>query len=321
MFNIKEDDFFVVMETCDGFFCTNQKGVSNILLSKDKKIYIVIFDSQKKLIGINIRNIYVSYYPLQNVAIEYPIKAVLMDLDGTTLYSEEFWIHVIEETVRLTSYDTDFSVSEADIPFVSGHSVSEHLQYCIDKYYPTCSLSKAINIYYEVSCKELNALLNGQLNGMKIQPAFYLKEFLLYLLDKKIKIGLVTSGLYEKAYPEIWSVCSSLNLGKPETVYNSIVTAGTPLKDHHVGTLGELSSKPHPWLYLEAAIVGLGISFEDRKHVIGIEDSGAGICALCAAGIPAIAMKNGNVIKSRLNSLCFDMCDTLLEVKEKYFDD
>lgn len=321
MFHIKENDFSIVMETCDGFFCAGQNGISYILQSKDKKIYIIVFDTQKKMMGILIRNSYVSYYPLQNVAIERPIKAVLMDLDGTTLYSEEFWVHVIEETIRLTSHDSAFSVSEVDIPFVSGHSVSEHLQYCIDKYYPKCSLTNAINTYYEISCRELNALLNGQLNGMKIQPAFYLKEFLLYLINKGIKIGLVTSGLYEKAYPEIWSVCSSLDLGKPETVYNSIITAGNPLKDHHVGTLGELSSKPHPWLYLETAIVGLGISFDNRKHVIGIEDSGAGICALCAAGIPAIAMKNGNIIKSGLNSLCTDMCDTLLEVKEKYFDD
>lgn len=309
------------METCDGFFSVGQNGVFNILQSKDKKIYIIVLDSQKIMMGINIRNSYVSYYPLQNVMLEPPIKAVLMDLDGTTLYSEEFWVHVIEETIRITSHDIFFSMSEADMPFVSGHSVSDHLQYCIDKYYPTCSLADAINIYYKISCQELNALINGQFNDMKIQPAFYLKEFLLYLIDNGIKIGLVTSGLYEKAYPEIWSVCSSLNLGRPEKVYNSIITAGNPLKDHHVGTLGELSSKPHPWLYLEAAIVGLGISFEERKHIIGIEDSGAGICALCAAGIPAIAMKNGNVIKSGLNSLCIDICDTLLEIKEKYFDD
>ena len=30
------------------------------------------------------------------------------------------------------------------------------------------------------------------------------------------------------------------------------------------GTLGELSPKPHPWLYAEAACIGLGIPFEER---------------------------------------------------------
>ena len=318
MRNIETKDFYAVKETHDGLFCTSQDGISCILQSKDRKIYIIIFNSQKRIIGINTRDSYISYYPLRDVEIERPIKAVLMDLDGTTLYSERFWIHVIEETIRLAAHDAAFFVTEVDIPFVSGHSVSEHLQYCIDKYYPLCCLVDAINIYYDVSHRELDALIHGQLRGMQVQPAFYLKEFLHHLSDNEIKIGLVTSGLYEKAYPEIWSVCSSLELGTPESTYNSIITAGYPLKDHHIGTLGELSSKPHPWLYLEAAIVGLGIPFSERSHVIGIEDSGAGICALCAAGIPSIGMRNGNITRSGLESLCSDMCNSLEEIKEKY---
>ena len=153
---------------------------------------------------------------------------------------------------------------------------------------------------------------------MNIKPADYLKEFLMYLIKNGIKVGLVTSGLYEKAYPEIWSVCSMLDLGKPEDIYDSIITAGVPLKAHHIGTLGELSAKPHPWLYLETALVGLNISIDERNHILGIEDSGAGICSLRGAGIPAIGLKGGNIKQSGLSSLCFDMCDNLQEIKEKY---
>ncbi len=29
-----------------------------------------------------------------------------------------------------------FELEQADLPFVSGHSVSEHLQYCVGKYCP-----------------------------------------------------------------------------------------------------------------------------------------------------------------------------------------
>lgn len=319
MINIKVNDFSSVSVTCDGFFHIHKNCVTKILQSKDRKIYLIMFDDRQMLIGVNTQDSFVSYYPIQKSNIEYPIKAVLMDLDGTTLYSEIFWIHVIEETIRFLTNNKDFSAKEEDIPFISGHSVSEHLIYCIEKYYPSCSLKDAMNIYYKVSQRELNALLNDGSNELNIKPAFYLKEFLFELIDKGIKIGLVTSGLYEKAYPEISSICLSLDMEKPEKIYNSIITAGSPLKDHCVGTLGELSSKPHPWLYLESAIVGLGIPFSERNHIIGIEDSGAGICSLCAAGIPAIAVRGGNVVKSGLSSLCTDICDNLLEIKEKYF--
>lgn len=313
-----KEDFISVDKTNDSIFRVGQSGVLQILQSRDKRILLVMLDNDKVLMGIITRESYVVYYPLNEIKIKYPIKAVLMDLDGTTLYSEDFWIYVIEETMRNLMNDFNFHISNKDIPFISGHSVSEHLQYCIDTYCPALKLSDAINLYYETSQVQLNALINGKLEKMQIKPAAYLKDFLLYLIKKDIKVGLVTSGLYEKAYPEIWSVCSMLDLGKPEDIYDSIITAGTPLKAHHIGTLGELTAKPHPWLYLETALIGLNISINERSHILGIEDSGAGICALRAAGIPSIGLKHGNIKQSGLSSFCVDMCDNLQEVKEKY---
>ena len=40
----------------------------------------------------------------------------------------------------------------------------------------------------------------------------------------------------------------------------------------------------HPWLYAEACRVGLGIPFEERNSVVGIDDSGAGVCSIRLAG-------------------------------------
>ena len=37
-------------------------------------------------------------YPFEKPKTEFPIQAVLMDLDGTTVISEEFWIYLIEKT-------------------------------------------------------------------------------------------------------------------------------------------------------------------------------------------------------------------------------
>jgi beta-phosphoglucomutase-like phosphatase (HAD superfamily) len=87
-----------------------------------------------------------------------------------------------------------------------------------------------------------------------------------------------------------------------------------------VGTLGELSPKPHPWLYAEAGCVGLGIPFEERNQVIGIEDSGAGICSLRLAEYPTIGLASGNIIESGTQFLCNGYKNSLNEIITEYID-
>ena len=130
-------------------------------------------------------------------------------------------------------------------------------------------------------------------------PAPGVKEFLLALKRDGIRIGVVTSGLHEKAWPELVAAFRTMELGDPRAFYDAIVTAGFPMRAGEPGTLGELSPKPHPWLYAEVCRVGLGIPFEDRHHVIGIEDSGAGVCAVRLAGFAAIGMAGGNIAGER----------------------
>lgn len=130
-----------------------------------------------------------------------------------------------------------------------------------------------------------------------------------------VKIGLVTSGLYEKAYPEILSTFKTLGMGDPGDFYDVIITAGFPLRKSSSGTLGELSPKPHPWLYAETCRVGCGIDFSDRNHVVGIEDSGAGVCSIRLAGFPTIGISGGNIIESGTKSLCNYYCDNFEEIK------
>ena len=81
-----------------------------------------------------------------------------------------------------------------------------------------------------------------------------------------------------------------------------------------MGTLGELSPKPHPWLYAEVCRVGLGIPFEARNSVVGLEDSGAGVCAIRLAGFPTIGMSGGNIIESGTRPLCAAYCESFDEV-------
>ncbi len=63
---------------------------------------------------------YPAYYPVHEVKFEKPLKAVLMDLDGTSVRSEEFWIWIIEMTTASLLGNPDFKLEEADMPLRFG---------------------------------------------------------------------------------------------------------------------------------------------------------------------------------------------------------
>ncbi|MDD3402070.1 MAG: HAD family phosphatase [Hespellia sp.] len=297
--------------TLDGKFKTKSDGVQDIWRTGDKKVELISF-AEHTLGYVHSSVGYPAYYPVHPVKKE-PVKAVLMDLDGTTVKSEEFWIWIIEKTVNSLLGTDKFAFTQRDIPFVSGHSVTEHLKYCIDHYCPEASIEDARNYYFYHTSREMKKIMDGEGRKDAFVPTAGVGEFLRELKAKKIKIGLVTSGLYEKAYPEIYSAFQSLNMGDPKEFYDCIITAGDALGKGKCGTLGELEAKPHPWLYAETATVGLGIPFEERAHVIGIEDSGAGVSAIRLAGYYTVGIDGGNIVKSGTLGMCNAYC--------KSFDD
>lgn len=241
-------------------------------------------------------------------------EAVLMDLDGTSVHSESFWMWVIERTTARLLNDNNFKYEAEDEPFISGHSVSEHLQYMINKYAKGESLELARKYYFEIVNFEMNEIMHGRGKQDAFTPAPHLKEFLCALKSENIKIGLVTSGLYEKAMPEIISAFRQLDMGNPEEFYDCIITAGNSLGGGHAGTLGELEAKPHPWLYAETARVGLGIPFERRRKIIGVEDSSAGVISIKLAGFSCIGMSGGNIEKAGVGELCDYKVNLLTEI-------
>lgn len=307
----------VKIDRCsDGFYRSNKDGVTDIYATGDGKVEFICF-KDKTIAYVRSAMGYPAYYPVHEVKVEAPIKAVLMDLDGTTVRSETFWIWIIQQATASLLDNPRFELEEADLPYVSGHSVSEHLEYCIRKYCPDKTVEQARRYYYEHTHREMDEIRRrrGRMDAFKPSPG--IKEFLLALKSKKVKIGLVTSGLYEKAYPEILSAFRQLNLGEPEAFYDAIITAGYPLRAGRAGTLGELSPKPHPWLYAEVARVGLGIPFEHRHHVIGIEDSAAGVCSVRLAGFCCIGVGGGNIIQGGVQPLCWRYVESLTELLER----
>ena len=311
---IRRSDGLVALDACsDGRFRVGRDGVRHVLTPADRRVEFVVFED-RTLAFVNSSLGYPAYYPVQPVAIERPVRAVLMDLDGTTVRSEPFWVWMIEKTTGSLLGDPAFTLDDSDLPYVSGFSVSEHLQYCIRKYCPGRTVEEARRHYFEHTHREMREILEGRGRTDAFVPAPGVKEFLLALKADRIRIGVVTSGLHEKAWPELVAAFRAMGLGDPRAFYDAIVTAGFPIRAGEPGTLGELSPKPHPWLYAEVCRVGLGIPFEDRHHVIGIEDSGAGVCAVRLAGFATIGMAGGNIPESGTLPLCQHYCTSFDEV-------
>lgn len=295
------------------FFEIGKGEVKSIVTPDDKKIDIVEFDD-KKLCYVKSGMGYPAIYPMYETHFEPKAEAILMDLDGTSVHSESFWMWVIEKTTAKLLSNDRFQREAEDEPFISGHSVSEHLQYMINKYAKGASLELARQYYFEIVNYEMNEILKGRGKQDAFTPAPNLKEFLLTVKNEGIKIGLVTSGLYEKAMPEIISAFKQLDMGDPVDFYDSIITAGQTLRKGQTGTLGELEPKPHPWLYAETARVGLGIPFERRHKVLGVEDSSAGVVSIKLAGFSCCGISGGNIERAGIGELCDYKANDLMEI-------
>lgn len=297
----------------NGLFKTGKDGVLSVLSPLDNKSDFIIF-SDKTLVYIHSQLGYPAIYELRDPEFSSPAKAVLMDLDGTSVRSERFWMWIIERTTASLLGKPGFELEEEDIPHVAGYSVSEHLEYCIRKYCPDKKLEAARHEYFRITHHEMNEILEGRGRQEAFVPSPGLREFLLSLKARNIKIGLVTSGLYEKGWPEILSAFRTMEMGDPLDFYDSIITGGYPLRKGNTGTLGELAPKPHPWLYAETARIGLEIPAGESNRVIGIEDSAAGVLSIRLAGFAAVGISDGNIEPGGMKPLLSAYYDNLMEV-------
>lgn len=299
-------------QTSDGSFRAGKEGVEAIFTPSDRKVEFVAF-ADKTMCYVKSAMGYPAWYKVPEALYEGPAKAILMDLDGTSVKSESFWMWIIEQTIAKLMKNPKFMLQAEDEPHVSGHSVSEHLQYCIDKYCPGESLAEARAIYFATTEYEMKEILEGRGKQGAFTPADGLKEFLTEVKGNGIRIGLVTSGLYTKAMPEIISAFQTLKMGDPLEFYDAVITAGTTFGKGKTGTIGELAPKPHPWLYSETAKVGLGILEEEKGRVLGFEDSSAGIVSIRLAGFQAVGINGGNIHAAGMDSLCMRQYDLLCD--------
>ena len=243
-------------------------------------------------------------YELPDDPQEFPIECLLCDLDGTLIKSEAFWIELIERTVRET-LGRPFSLEESDLPFVSGYTTLQHLQYCLDKYAPQCSLIEANERYHRIAERELKEIEEGRGNLSAFCPREGAGDFLREVKRRGVRIGLATSGLRYKCVPEILALCRREKLGDPLKFFDAIITGGDRKGSGEYGTLGELCAKPHPFLYRELAQAGL--KQRNLRRAIGLEDSAAGVVSLRLAGVQALGFSDGNIRAAGFEDLCLKM--------------
>ena len=250
-------------------------------------------------------------YPFKKAGYKGNAKYVLMDLDGTTVKSEEFWIWLIEKVVKKLLRNPEFTFAKEDIPYVSGFTTIEHLDYCIKKYNIQADVLSANRLYHEIAEYELGEILAGRGNTAAFHPREGLKEFLLELKSRGVKVGLATSGLDYKAIPEILSVFRNVEMGDPLAYYDAIITGGKRKLKGSYGTVGEMAAKPHPWVYAELAM-GLGVL--DKSEVIILEDSSSGLISGRLAGFDVIGFNDGNIPVSGMAEQTYAMVDTFEQV-------
>lgn len=252
-----------------------------------------------------------AFYRMPKVKTNPKIKYLLMDLDGTTVRSEEFWMYLIEQTARELLNNPNFKLSKEDVPFVCGYSTSEHLLYVKNKYHFSQDMNTALEVYDRICKYELDEIMAGRGNVNAFRPREGLKEFLLTVKKSGIKIGLATSGLDYKSVPEIVSAFKVMDLGDPLYFYDRIVIGGNQKVHGEYGRTGELSAKPHPWVYRELAH---GLRIKDLSDALVIEDSASGVLAARLAGFNVIGFKDGNLLPSGLDDQCIHLVDTFKDV-------
>ena len=285
-------------------------------MKKNYKVNGINFIEKKDNLYVEINQCGVdSIYRMPKTKTNKKIKYVLMDLDGTSVKSEEFWVYLIEKTTSKMLDNPNFKLSEDDAPFVSGFSTLEHLEYTKKKYGYKQDINEALEAYHNIARFELNEIMEGRGNTNAFKPRDGLKEFLLALKRNNIKIGLATSGLDYKAIPEIVSTFKVLNMGDPLCFYDSIITGGRQKNSGQYGTIGELAVKPHPWIYRELA---LGLDVRDLSEAVVIEDSSAGLLSGRLAGMNVVGFKDGNLISSGLDGECLLMVESFQEILDFY---
>ena len=307
-----------------GRLSPGEHGVTFLAMNRTAEFFFTGRGHQME-VTINSRAGIFPTFPLPQAQMSKPIQGVLLDLDGTCIKSEAFWIRTILDTTNIARERCGIEPLEGflekELPHISGRTVPEHLMYCIENYCPGFPLGALQEIYTRLAEEYIVKCNSGEDAFDAFEPAEGLKELLLALKEQGIKIALVTSGLYYKAWPEVEQAMEKMNLGDATTFFDAIITSGTLAGPGQCGTMGNAIAKPWPNIYFEAA-QALGFTMETSAHFVGVGDSNADAVAVRLMGSPFIGIKGGNIAEGATQAMCSHFVDglpELLDVLRKFF--
>jgi len=196
------------------------------------------------------------------------IKAVILDMDGVLVDTEH--IHMKAFDSFLEKYG--LKVDDTFLQSLIGTSIEENIKMFF-KRFPQL---EGEDIQQLIS--ERNKIYADMINREPLAPISGVIEVLDYCLNNDIKTALASSSDKD----QIDLIIKKLNSNKNYELdlYNSFhtIVAGDSVKE----------KKPAPDIYLQA-IADLKV---DKKHIIAIEDSQAGISSAKNAGIFCFALEN-----------------------------
>ena len=262
-------------------------------------------------------------FALLPATVQAPLRAVLFDLDGTCVKSEPLWIAVIlqvtnemrsrENLPPLDGFQPD------DMPHVSGRTVPEHLAYCQARFFSRGTTDAARAIYDRITKSDderdgIAAALRAR-GKSPYEPAAGLKELLLELRERGVRIAMVTSGLHYKAWPEIVEAFRRMELGEPLEFLDGFITAGQRVEKGRAGTMGDAIAKPWPNIYYEVARA-LGFQPDSAAQFVVVGDSASDVGSARTMGVAVVGVEGGNIDEAGVRQMCFAMAKNLREVGE-----
>lgn len=196
------------------------------------------------------------------------IKAVILDMDGVLVDTEHIHMKAFDSFLEKFGLKVD----ETFLQSLIGTSIEENIKMFF-KRFPQL---EGEDIKQLIS--ERNTIYADMINKEPLVPISGVIEVLDYCLNHDIKTALASSSDKD----QIDLILKKLNSNKNYELdlYNSFhtIVAGNSVKE----------KKPAPDIYLRA-IADLKV---DKKHIIAIEDSQAGISSAKNAGIFCFALEN-----------------------------
>lgn len=181
-----------------------------------------------------------------------PLQAVLFDMDGTLVDTEELWWQAVQHVASAREYE----LTDADLPDVLGRPV-EHT---------AAHLQRVTGTPAAALCTELHREFTDRV-GSRIVP----RPGALELLDALHREGIPTALVSASPRTVVDTVLRSLG---PERFAVSVTADDTP------------DTKPAPDPYLAAARA-LGVA---PSSCVAVEDTPTGVASAEAAGCPVLAV-------------------------------